>query len=129
MRAPTAAGWLLLLGLFLLPYTVYVGAYRAVPAPFIGGGLENCGFVLTPRNPAADPTSLALCDPPRREATVRFAALAAGEFVLLLAGAGLAGQNMLRGRHLLQVAVPTTGKCLPAHGPGSSSAMGVARDD
>jgi hypothetical protein len=101
MKAPAAAGWLLLLALFLFPVTVYVGAYRAVPAPFIGGGLENCGFVLTPRNPDADLTSLALCDPPRRAATVRFAALAAGNVVLLLAGAGLAGRSIVRGKRAL----------------------------
>lgn len=89
MKGPTAAGWLLLLALFLFPLTVYIGVYRSVPAPFVGGGLENCGFVLTPRNPDADPTALALCDPARREATVRFAALAVGNGVLLVAGADL----------------------------------------
>lgn len=103
MKAPTAAGWLFLLALLMFPLTVYVGAYRSVPAPFIGGGLENCGFVLTPRNPDADPTSLAICDPPRREATVRFAALAAGNVGLLLAGAGMAGRSIVRDKRVLSV--------------------------
>lgn len=99
MSAAAVARVAFFLALWLLPLTVYLGVYRTIPATTVGGGLENCGYVLMAQNPDADPVAVERCDAPRREARMRFAIVALGNAVLFVSAAGLAGRRIaVRGR-------------------------------